>query len=62
MNVEELIKRLKKALVGKSLRSVAGDCGVSHELIRKLSQSKKCANVTLTKYNQIDEGLRKNGF
>lgn len=62
MNVEELIKRLKKALVGKSLRNVAGDCGVSHELIRKLSQSKKGANVTLTKYNQIDEGLRKNGL
>ena len=62
MNVEELIKRLNKFLVGRSLRRVADECGVSHELIRKLAQSKKGANVTLTKYNQIDEGLRKNGF
>lgn len=62
MNIEELIKRLKKALVRRSLRCVANECGVSYELIRKLSQSKKGANVTLTKYNQIDEGLRKNGF
>lgn len=62
MNVEELIKRLKKFLVGRSLRRVAQECNVSHELVRKLSQSKKGANVTLAKYNLIDEGLRKNGF
>lgn len=61
MNVDELIKRLKKALVGKSLRCVANECGVSHELIRKLAQAKK-PNVTLTSYNRIDEGLRKHGF
>lgn len=63
MNADELIKRLKRALVIKSLRCVAEECGVSHEMVRKLAFSEKyAANVTLNKYNQIDEGLRKHGF
>jgi len=63
MDIEQLIKRLKAAYVGASLRQLARECDVSHELLRKLiSVRKTVANITAEKYNKIDAGLRKNGF
>ena len=62
MNLDDLSKRLNEALVSKSLRVVAANCNVSHELIRKLALSAKGANLTVASYNKIDAGLRANGF
>lgn len=63
MDTAQLIARLKLAYVGRSLRTLAEECHVSHELLRKLiSARKRVANITFTSYNKIDEGLKRNGF
>jgi len=61
MNLSELISRLREASTKKSLRKLGVDCDVSHELIRKLIGGTK-QDLTVTSYNKIDEGLRKNGL
>ena len=62
MDIEELTKRVKKASVGRSLRKLAGECNVSHEMIRKLLLANSAPNITATTYNKIDKGLAKNGL
>ena len=61
MQLDELIKRLKASAEAKSLRTLGGECGVSHELIRKLLKAGDDVSITVASYNKIDEGLRKNG-
>jgi len=60
MDIEELKKRLKKARAGRSLRSLAAQCEVSHELIRKLLLANSAQNITAATYRKIDKGLTKN--
>ena len=61
MQLDELIKRLRAAAQAKSLRTLGGECDVSHELIRKLLVGGDKVSITVASYNKIDEGLRKNG-
>lgn len=61
MDLAELAKRLRTAAAHKSLRKLGQDCDVSYELIRKIICGKS-ANITVTSYNKISEGLRENGF
>ena len=60
MQLDELIKRLRIAAQTKSLRTLGRECGVSHELIRKLLTAGDDVSITVTSYNKIDEGLRNN--
>lgn len=62
MDMAELAKRLQAAATHKSLRELGRECGVSHELIRKLLCSKEGAGITVSSYNKISEGLKQNGF
>lgn len=62
MNLDELLKRVRKASDTKSLRAVAELCDVSHEQIRKLVKAKETPNITLDTFNKINEGLKQNGF
>jgi hypothetical protein len=62
MQIEYLIERLKKASFYKSLRTLASDCDVSHEVIRKLLKAQATANITFSTYDKIDKGLLKHGF
>jgi len=62
MQLDELIKRLKVAAQAKSLRTLGCECGVSHELIRKLLTAGDKVSITVASYNKIDEGLRSNGI
>ena len=62
MQLDELIKRLKAAAQAKSLRTLGGECGVSHELIRKLLKASDEVSITVASYNKIDKGLQNNGY
>jgi len=63
MNIENLIKRLRKASVELSLRKLGRECDVSHELIRKLINSGKTVpGLTVANFQKIDTGLSKNGY
>ena len=62
MQLDELIKRLQAAAEAKSLRTLGGECGVSHELIRKLLKASDEVSITVASYNKIDKGLRNNGY
>lgn len=62
MQLDELIKRLRAAAQAKSLRTLGGECGVSHELIRKLLKAGDEVSITVASYNKIDKGLRNNGY
>ena len=62
MQLDELIKRLRAAAEAKSLRTLGGECGVSHELIRKLLKAGDEVSITVASYNKIDKGLRSNGI
>jgi lambda repressor-like predicted transcriptional regulator len=64
MDIDELKGRLLAAYEtqGMTLRKLAAMCdGVSHEQLRKI-MTKQHANLTATKYDVIDKGLRANGF
>jgi len=61
MQLDELIKRLRAAAQAKSLRTLGGECGVSHELIRKLLKASDEVSITVASYNKIDKGLRTHG-
>lgn len=61
MQLDELIKRLRAAAEAKSLRTLGCECGVSHELIRKLLKASNEVSITVASYNKIDKGLRNNG-
>lgn len=60
MQLNELIERLRTAAKAKSLRTLGRECGVSHELIRKLLTAGDDVSITVASYNKIDEGLRNN--
>jgi hypothetical protein len=60
MQLDELIKRLRAAAEAKSLRTLGRECGVSHELIRKLLKAGDEVSITVASYNKIDKGLRNN--
>lgn len=62
MELTELIKRLRDASSKKSLRTLGRECGVSHELVRKLIIGGCKTGITVASYNKIDEGLRKYGY
>lgn len=62
MQLDELIRRLRAAAEAKSLRTLGGECGVSHELIRKLLKAGDEVSITVASYNKIDKGLRNNGY
>lgn len=58
MQTTTLSKRLRKAAENKSLRELAKQCGVSHELIRKLVKADAEVSLTIASYNKIDKGLQ----
>ncbi len=60
MQLDELIKRLRAAAQAKARRTWGRECGVSHELIRKLLTAGDDVSITVASYNKIDEGLRNN--
>lgn len=61
MNIEHLHKRIKTAYETMPLRTIANECQVSHETIRKILNN-ETANLLLTNYNKIDKGLKRHGF
>jgi hypothetical protein len=61
-NPDKFVKRLCQAYSEKSLRELGNLCGVSHELIRKITASRSLKNISMSSYEKIDKGLRKNGF
>lgn len=62
MDIDQLIKRLRKAHNENSLRQIATFCDVNHESIRKLILTGNKNNCTFKLYEKIDSGLTKNGF
>ena len=62
MQLSELIERLRAAAKAMSLRTLGRECGVSHELIRKLLTAGDEVSITVASYNKIDKGLRNNGY
>lgn len=62
MDLNTLVERLKRAYSPTSLRKLAAQLEVSHELLRKLLLSKNRPNLTLATYDKIDKGLKDHGF
>jgi hypothetical protein len=56
-----LIAKLREANKTKSLRELGKQCGVSHELIRKLVIAKEGVSITTSTFEKIQKGLQ-NGF
>lgn len=54
----KLVQRLCKANSKFSLREIAVACDVSHELIRKIIQSRSMTNISMNSYEKIVKGIR----
>jgi DNA-binding Xre family transcriptional regulator len=57
MEFAKLIDKLKKESKNKSLRTLAKQCEVSHEVVRKILVQGEKASITFSTCKKLEKGL-----